>query len=98
MAAASAESDASVVPLSAAGSSATPACYRVSVVPRASATRVTGGHDRSAASVAVAVVTFATAPRPDASTAAQSPYKKSLHVIPGFWTPKSQVASTKIPG
>jgi len=72
MAAASAESDASVVPLSAAGSSATPACYRVSVVPRASATRVTGGHDRSAASVAVAVVMFATAPRPDASTAAQS--------------------------
>ena len=61
-----------MVPLSPAASSATPARYPVSVVPRACATKLTGGHDRSAAAVAVAVVTSATAPPADASTAAQS--------------------------
>ena len=61
-----------MVPPLAGASSATPARYSVSVAPRASATEITGGHDRSAAAAAVAAVTSATPPPPDASTAAQS--------------------------
>jgi len=71
-AAASAESNESVMPPLAGASLATPARYPVSVAPRASATDVTGGHDRSAAAAAVAAVTSATAPPRDKSTAAQS--------------------------